>query len=190
MEAWGWNPATVEAIAAATTTLGVFLAWLALRESRAQRAAFESEMASRLRPWVGLYGFEFKADTGSNDRGSIGIVVRNFGPLPAQRAKLCLTLRPVQTVGSEPDNPVRRDEAGLKALLPGEDGNYTIDLSQYPQFTAWRLDRRDVQVEGHFSYALDERQFRTEFEGIIWFSGSQVALDGKLKINWRNRDAT
>lgn len=48
----------------------------------------------------------------------------------------------------EPDNTAEWEEEGEKSILPGEDGNYTIEISKYPQFESWRNERRDVKIDG------------------------------------------
>lgn len=192
---WGNNPATYEAIGTVVSAVGVFavfistlLAWRALKETKAQRHAIEREIAVRMRPWVGLFDFAFHPSDSAE--GKLTLCLRNFGALPAQSAALSLTIRPVKAVDNEPDNPVKRQEQGAKVLLPGEQGNYTVPLSQYPQFGAWRRARRDVRIEGRFTYAVDELEFGTELEATIWFSESAFENDEAIRINWRNRSAS
>jgi hypothetical protein len=195
MNEWGNNPATYEAIGSVVGAIGVLavfistlLAWRSLHETRAQRQATEREFAVRMRPWVGLFGFGYNP---SESRGGmLHLLLRNFGPLPAQRANLSLVLRPLKPIDKEPDNPIRREEQGTKALLPEEEGNYVIDLSPYPQFAEWRTARRDVRVEGIFKYSLDQFEFKTEMEGMIWFSESPQENGQEVKINWRNKEAS
>jgi hypothetical protein len=192
---WGNNPATLEAIGTVVSAVGVFavfistlLAWRALKETKAQRHAIEREIAVRMRPWVGLFGFAFHPSDSVEDK--LTLCLRNFGALPAQRAALSLTMRPVKAIDNEPDNPVKRQEQGAKVLLPGEEGNYAVPLSQYPQFGAWRRARRDVRIEGTFTYAVDQLEFGTELEATIWFSESAFESDKTVRINWRNRSAS
>lgn len=195
MNDWGNNPATYQAIGAVVAAVGVFavfvsahLAWRALRETRAQREAIEREMAARMRPWVGLFGFGF--DPTGRSGNTLSVELRNFGTLPAQHANLSLTIRPLNPLSNEPDNAITRAERGEKVLLPNEQGNYTINLSEYPQFSVWRAARRDVRVEGMFSYALDGIAFRTAFEATVWFSEGEFANDRTVRINWRNTAAS
>jgi hypothetical protein len=75
------------------------------------------------------------------------------------------------------------------ALLPDEEGNYFIELVSYPQFAIWKEKRRDVRIEGIFTYSLDQFQFKTEFEATIWFSEADELPDSNTKINWRNKVA-
>lgn len=197
MNDWGNNPATYEAISSVVTAVGVLavfgstiLGWFALRETKAQREALEREMAVRMRPWVGLFGFGFEPrKCASNAKDELRILLRNFGSLPAQRANLSLLIHPVKIAENEPDNTIRRHEAGIKTLVPQEEGNYRIDLSQYPQFTVWRESRRDVRVEGTFRYGLDSHDFLTTFEATIWFSESPKENDANVRTNWRNKEA-
>lgn len=194
MGEWGNNPATYQAVSSVVGAVGVvalfvstLLAWRALRETRAQRQAIEREMAVRMRPWVGLFGFRF--DPSGPSGNTLFLLLRNFGVLPAQQANLSLVIRPLQPEENEPDNPIRRSERGEKVLLPNEEGNYTIDLSKYSQFALWRNARRDVRVEGVFSYAIDALPLRTSFEATLWFSEGDYANDRNVRINWRNTKA-
>lgn len=193
MNEWGNNPATYQAIASVVAAIGVsavfistLLAWRSLRETKAQRQATEREIAVRMRPWVGLFGFAF--DPKGTKEDTLQLLLRNFGSLPAQQAKLSLSLRPLKPIDNEPDNPIMREEQGVKTLLPMEEGNYAIDLSPYPQFTLWRTARRDVKVEGLFKYALDQFEFRTDMEATIWFS--ECLPDHDVRVNWRNKEAS
>lgn len=192
---WGNNPATFEAIGTVVSAASVFavfistlLAWRALKETKAQRNTMEREIAVRMRPWVGLFGFAFQPSDSAEEE--LTLCLRNFGALPAQRAGLSLTIRPVKAIDNEPDNPIKRHEQGAKVLLPGEEGNYRVPLSQYPQFEAWRRMRRDVRIEGTFTYAVDRLEFGTELEATIWFSECALECDATVRINWRNRSAS
>ena len=193
MDEWGNNPATYQALGSVVAAVGVLavfistlLAWRSLHETRAQRQATERELAVRMRPWVGLFGFSFSSSPPKGD--TLRLLLRNFGPLPAQRANLSLVIRPLKPIDKEPDNPIMREEQGVKALLPTEEGNYVIDLSPYPQFVAWRTARRDVRVEGVFKYGLDQFEFKTEMEATIWFSESSE--EEEVGFNWRNKTAS
>jgi hypothetical protein len=113
MNEWGNNPATYEAIGAVVAAVGVIavfistlLTWRTLYETRAQRDTMEREMAVRMRPWVGLFGFAYKPVQSRGD--TLCLLLRNFGPLPAQRAKLSLVLQPLKPIDKEPDNPIKR----------------------------------------------------------------------------------
>ncbi len=83
MNGWGNNPATLGAVAAAVAALAIFFAWLSLREPKAQRRALETEIAARMRPWVGLFHFEFQG--AEEGEPKLRFLLRNFGPLPAQQ---------------------------------------------------------------------------------------------------------
>ena len=195
MNEWGHNPATYQAIGSVVGAAGVvavfvstLLAWRALRETRAQRQAIEREMAARMRPWVGLFAFTFRPSRASS--GDVLVLnLRNFGQLPAQRASLSLLVRPQKLADADSDNLIRRCEEGTKVLLPGEEGNYTIRLSEYPQFAVWRAARRDVQVEGTVCYCVDGLPFKTSFQATIWFHGTDYGSDEQVRINWRNTEA-
>lgn len=197
MNEWGNNPATYEAIGSMLGGVGVIavfvstlLAWQGLRETKAQRQAAERELAVRMRPWVGLFGFAFEpARSNAPHKGdALRLNLRNFGILPAQRSQLQLVVRPVTQRDREPDNAVRRQETGSKVLLPGEKGDYRIDLLQYPQFSLWREGRRDVRVEGTFTYTVDQLNFETRFEATIWFSEGVKENDHEVRTNWRNTE--
>src|SRR5205807_4539275 len=117
MNEWGNNPATYQAIGSLIAAFGVLavfistlLAWRSFHETRAQRKATEREIAVRMRPWVGLFGFSF--DPSPPKGNAIHLLLRNFGPLPAQRANLSLVLRPRKPINYEPDNPLSRSEQG------------------------------------------------------------------------------
>jgi hypothetical protein len=75
--------------------------------------------------------------------------------------------------------------------MPGEDGNYGIDASRYPQLLKWRQDRRDVLVKGTFDYRVGPRAFVSHFVATLWFSDSSgTAAATPVRVNWRNTDAT
>jgi hypothetical protein len=195
MNEWGNNPASYEAIASLISAVGVIavfistlLTWRALHETKSQRQSMEREIAVRMRPWVGLFGFDYKLDQSRG--GTLYLLLRNFGPLPAQRANLSLVLKPLKPNDKEPDNSIKREEHGLKALLPEEEGNYVIDLTPYPQFAEWRSAGRDIRVDGLFKYSVDQFEFKTEMEGTIWFS-EYVPEHGKaVRVSWRNKEAS
>lgn len=168
-------------VVAVTLTLYVYYRQLCTMD--AQRRAMEREMAARMRPWVGLFGFglsSLPAD-GGESRDRLLLLLKNYGPLPAQRARLSLVLAP-QELDVE---PIRWEEPGEKALLPGEDGNYAIDLARYPEFAGWRSRHLDVNVDGSMQYALDEPAYQTHFRGVLRFSEAPDE-DGGVRIRWRN----
>ena len=153
-----------------------------------QQIAIEREMAARMRPWVGLFDFEFElasATQGGSD--SLRVLLRNCGALPAQGSQLQLMIHPVKPGEAAADKPIHWREAGAKALVPGEDGKYRIELSQHPQFAQWRLSRRDVVIEGMMNYSLDQTSFRTAFEAVLRFSEEPDAV-GRVKTRWRNQE--
>ena len=86
----------------------------------------------------------------------------------------------------EGDEPCHWEEKDTKALVPGEEGNYTIRISEFPSFCAWRDARCDIVVNGRMVYAIGDDTFHTEFEATLRYS---EALDqtGNVKTRWRNR---
>ena len=197
MNEWGNNPATYQAIGAIATAIGIIavfastiLAWNSLKESKAQRKAIEDEMAVRMRPWVGLFGCAFKLNF-EDEKGidELQLILRNFGALPAKRAYLETTIIPLKKDDYEPINPISTKETGSKVLLPSEEGDYKINLTNYPQFLQWKKERRDLRVDGHFSYSLGNLNFHSQFECILRFG--VLNLENKsFKLNWRNQDLT
>jgi hypothetical protein len=188
MTDWGNNPATGQVICTAILVIGVAAAWLSLKESKAHRLALEREIDARMRPWVGLYGLAF--DSLEGEVGSVCVLLRNFGPLPAQGAHLAMTIQPKGSADDERPSPVAYKEAGQKALMPEEEGNYSIDMAQFPQFQSWRREKRDVMVDGMFEYRLGSRTFSSRFAGAFWFSRSIEGASTPVPVNWRNVDAT
>jgi hypothetical protein len=188
MDDWGNNPATVEALATAAAVLAVIFAWLTIRESKMQRHASLAEIAARMRPWVGLFGFSCERIDG-NDGPEIRLLLRNFGPIPAQHARLSVTLEPREQQRDEPPNPISWRESNDKVLMPMEEGNYPINFERFPQMQGWVDAKRDVVVQGIFEYALAERRFESRFEATLWFSRDRAA-GLPPATNWRNTSAT
>jgi hypothetical protein len=185
MDRWGNNPPTVEAIATALTVVAIIFAWLSLRESKEQRKALETEINTRMRPWVGL--FDFRLREAEDGPAKLIVLLRNFGPLPAQRARLGMVMEPRESQHDEQPNQITYQEATYKALMPTEEGRYTIDLSPYPQLAEWRGAARDVVVNGMFEYALDEKPLQSQFQATLWFSENHSG--DAVRINWRNTSA-
>jgi len=195
MNEWGNNPATYQTVAAVVSALGIVavfastvLARRALQETKAQRRAVESELAPRMRPWVGLFDCRFELEWGQPGAAdTLHLLLKNFGTLPAKNAALTLRIRPL----SNPDGaePIVREEKGAKTLLPQEEGNYTVDLSVYPQFAFWKAARTDVRVEGRFDYSLGENVFLSKFE-CVYRPNTLEANPSGYKLNWRNQDVT
>lgn len=199
MDEWGFNPASVEAVATASAVIAVSFAWLSLRESKEQRRIVEDEISSRMRPWIGLFEFEFVEE--ANGKRTMRILLRNFGPLPAQNARLSLTIEPKVAVQGETVDVITFKEPNCKVLMPGEEGKYPIDITSNDRLRKWIAASRDVVVKGSFEYALGDRDFQTEFEATIWFSrsarptrrrGTLSALSRQtphatmVDTNWRN----
>ncbi len=112
-------------------------------------------------------------------------MLRNCGTLPAQKARLSLVLHPLKKEDHEENEPICWEEIGVKALVPGEEGNYHIDLSRYPRFTTWREAHRDIVIDGRMVYMLDQTTYKTEFEATLRF-GEELEHDGCVKTRWRN----
>jgi hypothetical protein len=185
LNGWGNNPATVEAAATALAVVAVLVGWLSVRESRRQRRAFEAEMGARMRPWVGLFALEFQRIDG---KANLHVLLRNFGPVPAQRARLRMVIEPREPRSEERPNPIRYEEENEKALMPTENGDYNIDLSCYPQLETWVSDKRDVAVHGSFEYHLDRRDFSSQFVARLRF-GEGSLPGGGVRTSWRNSAA-
>ncbi|MCU1642563.1 MAG: hypothetical protein JWN03_2838 [Nocardia sp.] len=193
MENWGNNPATFGAVgttgAAIFAIVAIVVAWHSLRESRRQGGALQAEVRDRMRPWVGLFGFEFVRDHAG--KAGLCLQLRNFGPLPARQARLCLIVEPHEGNPGEQPNPINYRESTYKVLIPEEDGNYRISLAQFSQLEGWIADKRDLVIKGTFEYALDERAFESQFEAKLWFSKPTPPTPGPLvEMNWRNTSAT
>ena len=187
MSVWGNNPATLEAAATTITAVAIVFAWLSLRESKAQRRAFEADIAARMRPWVGLFGFGIEG--AGEGKPKLRVLLRNYGPIPAQQARLKVVLEPGETHGNERPNPIIWEESDDKALMPTEDGNYSIDLTPYPQMTEWIGAARDVGVNGTFEYVLAENKLQSQFQATLLFSQNK-SPDGAVPTKWRNTSAT
>lgn len=213
METWGNDPATFEAVGTIVTAAAILFAWLSLRESRAQRRALEAEIAARMRPWVGL--FDFGIQRSEDGKAQLRVLLRNFGPLPAQQARLKLLVEPREVRPDEQPQSVPMEEKNDKALMPMEEGRYFIELIPHPQITAWIIAERDVVVNGTFEYAVSDRKLQSQFQGTLWFSRGRLpaaavtennnirahrkmilwrrraqSFDSLVPSNWRNTSAT
>ncbi len=193
-DAWGWNPASVEAgatfAAAIFAVVAAVIAGISWHQSR-------TEISSRMRPWVGLYDFAFLRD--ENGKPRLLVLLRNVGPLPAQRAHLVVEIKPrfLDRLG-EVIVPIRSEKFEDKALMPDEDGHFGIRLDQYRDLETWISAKRDLDVAGVFTYALGNRKFELKFHAELWFSRpkpsrplrSRLSLKkpttGLVKTNWRN----
>ncbi|MFC3962862.1 hypothetical protein [Nocardia jiangsuensis] len=175
--------------AATFAVAAIVVAVISMREARAQGQMLQAEVRDRMRPWVGLFGFDFVRD--HTGKPALRLQLRNFGPLPARRARLCLIIEPAQSNPGEQPNPINYREPTQKVLVPEEDGNYRISLAQFPQLEGWISDGRDTVVKGTFEYALDERVLESKFEATLWFSKPPPPSPGPLvEMNWRNTFAT
>lgn len=190
-DSWGNNPASFEAIATALAALfaliAVAFAGVSWKQSKSQSRALEGEINARMRPWVGLYDFEFQRDALEQPR--LFVLLRNVGALPAQKAHLVVVIQPCKLHDGEQPNPARSEKEEEKTLVPSEDGNYGVLLSPYPQIETWIAAKRDLAVEGTFTYALAEKSFETKFRAELWFSRPKPQ-DGIVQTNWRNTYAS
>jgi hypothetical protein len=178
---WGNNPATLEAAASTVAAIAIFFAWLSLRESRAQRRSSEAEISARMRPWVGLFDFKFKGNR--KDKSELCFLLRNFGPLPAQQARLKLVIETRALQGDEVADSISFGESGEKALMPTEEGNYSIDTESHPPLKEWIVADHDVFIKGTFEYSLAEREFQSEFQATIW-SSRKESIDSPILKGW------
>lgn len=185
--AWGNNPQTWSVVLAAVTAVGVVVLFLNLRESRSQRQALEGEIAARMRPWVGLFGFYFERS--AEEINFLRPLLKNFGALPALDARLRLRIGPVESSDSEDE--IRWTESAVKVLMPSEDGDYKIDMSQYPQFEIWRAAARDMHVHGDFEYGSNGfSRLSSSFAATIEFRGVPGSALAEVNVKWRNTAAT
>lgn len=176
----------IQSVGVIAVTLTLYVYYRQLRTMDEQRKAGEREMAARMRPWMGLYGFGFEpADPPVQCGDILKILLRNCGALPAQRAHLSLLLHPSEQ--EKEDILIQWQEKGVKALVPGEDGNYQIDLERYPQFAIWREANRDVVVKGCMTYNLGQVSFRSDFEATLRFS-ENLDKNRQVKTRWRNTE--
>jgi hypothetical protein len=189
MDEWGWNPAAVGALGTASASVfavvAVVFAAMSWRVSKKQTVALVREIDSRMRPWVGLFDFDFTDDMGDQ---RLRILLRNFGPLPAQKADLDVVVCPHQLIAGEQPNPARICKDEEKTLMPTEEGNYAVRLSPYPQVATWISDNRDILIRGTFSYALGSKRFESKFVVELWFS--RARRGGSVQRSWRNVSAS
>lgn len=173
----------IELVGTIALVLTLFVYSGQLRTMNAQRRAMEREIASRMRPWVGMFHLELDSESPSNGAKEhrLRILLKNFGAVPAQRARLGLIAKAADGMSALP----LLQEAGLKALMPGEEGNYRFALGAHPEYVGWAERRAEVEIEGEMTYALGEAEYRTEFEITINFSGP----DQQPNVKWRNCEA-
>jgi hypothetical protein len=126
-----------------------------------QVLAMEREMAAGMRPWVGMFVFEFVPAVPPESADVVLALLRNSGALPAQDARLTMRFYPVTSDRGAEGESAEWKESGVKALVPGEEGNYAVSLAPYPQISVWRDSGKDVAVEGSMSYALEDRNFQS-----------------------------
>lgn len=181
---WGWDPATLEAWA---TAVGAGFAIVAAVFAGLTWRGSSSEVNARMRPWVGVD--EFKFFRGSDGRPLLFVLLKNTGTLPAQKALLELRIEPAEPRPGEQANPIINKKDEEKVLVPQEDGNYTIGLAQYAQLEPWIADKRDLKVEGTFTYALEKKKFKSKFVADLLFS-RPVPADKEVDWRWRNTSAT
>lgn len=136
------------------------------------------------------FGFRPADQAIAGDDDAVVFLLKNAGALPAQGVDLRLTILPARWNDNERENPILWSEGGAKTIFPGEDGNYTVRLSDYPQFARWRAARRDVRVEGNVTYLLGGTSHHTTFEATFLFSLGAHRDDSAVKVRWRNCEAT
>jgi hypothetical protein len=186
MNEWGNNPATYQAIGAIFSSIGIiaviyytYLTRNLFLETKAQRIAIEDEMNSRLRPWVGLFDCKYSEST----IDELFLLIKNFGALPAQSASLKLELFNVITTE---DGKEIFQETGVKVLMPNEEGNYNINLSNFPKYLQWKSTQSEIRIVGTYSYSLKDKKFETQFECLI--RPNILASQGRSNnLNWRNQ---
>jgi hypothetical protein len=194
--------AIATAVYTAFTIAAVVIALISWRVSRKQTKALENEINARMRPWVGLYDFEYRRS--DDDKPVLLVKLTNKGPLPAQDADLKVVIRPVQWMASETPNPAESTKKEEKSLMPSEDGEYTLNLARFPQVDLWIATDRDLVAEGTFTYALGTRKFESKFLAELWFSRLKPKNENRwlaffmkpttspklVQTNWRNISAT
>lgn len=175
----------VQGLAAVAVVLTLVVYFRQMRTMERQVQAMEREMAARMRPWVGMFDFGFVAAALPETADVLRVLLRNSGVLPAQNARLTLRFSPTSSDSGTGDASVEWTETGVKALVPGEEGNYAISLAPYPQISLWRDSGKDVIVEGFMSYALEDRSFRSKFLACLRFS-EELDASGNVRTRWRN----
>ena len=197
---WGNNPGTWQAIGAAVSAVGLLgliasllLAWRSVRETRAQRLTAEREIGDRMRPWIGVYeascrvGLDYEADI-----GTLSINAKNAGPLPA----LAVHMQGVLT--AEREDGESRPEADLtyiwheyaerKAIMPSEDGNYTVELGPVPFFARSLKTRRNVEFQGRIDYQSGSRKFYSTFQIILRLDSFSSDMGQEVPLYWHNEE--
>lgn len=196
---WGWDPSSIAAagtaggaILAAVAAYFAFRSWQQMRIQtealKTQTSALDNEIRDRMRPWVGVHDLEFRRDP--KDSPILFILFKNLGPLPAQNSDLVVDIEPRVLNHNERPNPIHNTRDEEKVLVPAEEGNYNIQLGEYAQLEKWIADKRDLKIEGTFTYALAERKFESKFAAELWFSRSEVPEGKLVHTNWRNTSAT
>jgi hypothetical protein len=197
MNEWGNNPFTYQAIAVIVLSFGVvaifiiaFVVWSSFRKINLQRKVYEDKMIARMRPWIGLFNCEFNLDM-EDKKGidELHLLLKNYGNLPAQKASLRTRIMPLNKNNLDITNPIVTEEVDLKVLLPLEEGNYKINLTNYPQFLTWKRERCDLIVNGEFLYSLSNDNYYLRFECILKF-GIPNADNKYFKLNWRNQEVS
>ena len=197
MDSWGNNPATYQAVGAVFSSVGIiaviiytYLTWRLFQETKTQRVAIEGEMAARMRPWVGLFACNVNLDFETGKQlDELSLLIKKFGPLPAQRASLSLEIVPLNNMGYPSTDVIQIKEDGAKVLMPAEEGNYKINLSEYQQFLAWKLEKQSFRVIGTYSYSLADLNLNSQFECIVRFDVPNWT-NPYYKLNWRNQLAS
>src|ERR1043166_360805 len=95
----------IQGVGVVAVILTLYVYYRQLRTMDRQQRAVEREMAARMRPWVGLFGFAFEPAARAEQRDVPRLLLRNCGALPAQRTRLTLVLRPFKPEGDEAEGP-------------------------------------------------------------------------------------
>lgn len=182
---FGWNLATIQA----GGTLGVFgslfLAWRAIVHGR-------EDSSLRVRPWVGVTGFDYKAPSGTGlfVEETISVHYQNIGNLPARSLTIELTAQPIVPPGDDStssDDPQKFDTLTFGAVFPGEDSvqHFRLVGVQSGRLAAW-LRAYDVRLTGEVSYGFTGKEsYVTTFEAVI-----PLGADEDAHISWANQSAS
>src|SRR5688572_4139916 len=90
LTAFDWSQLGIQIVGMLALVLTLAVYFGQLRTMQSQQRITESEMAARMRPWVGMFGFHLYVPTmaSTDDVESLKLVLRNSDQLPAQKARL------------------------------------------------------------------------------------------------------
>lgn len=192
---WGLDPISVQAYASVLSALGIlgvltstFIAWKSLAESRKQRLALETEVASRMRPWMALFGITLETfEMPNRPLGSrVTLHFKNYGTLPAQGVQLELYVKPFEKKQEDMENTFSWPDKADKVIVPGEDAYYFRDMHVFAQFNQWRTEKRDLIINGNLSYNYQSSKFSTSIEAVLVFSEDLRHDEDDITIKWKN----